>query len=139
MGRSDGTWRPLIDFQQLCVVKKYSGYKVNQPFSLQTCDINKRKNKFSFDLESGLIYLIENQFCVTAPSGNNARLRVGVCDEENTDQIWNFDEKTGQIYLRKNRRSCIVVSSIDEGFLENSRQWLKISHKCYSNTFGIFQ
>ena len=51
----DRTWRPLVGFPDYCVVKKYSGYSVGQPYALGPCNANKRKSLFAYNPETGFL------------------------------------------------------------------------------------
>merc|ERR1711907_328887 len=135
----DNTWRPLLGFPSKCVTKKYKAYSVGQPYAMMECNASKRKTQFAYNATSGLIHHSSdreewNSFCVRAEDGNNSRLRVANCDEDDSKQVWGFDSNNGHVYLRSNRKSCIVVGSI--GASEDV--WMKISNKCATNTWGGF-
>ena len=117
-------------------------YVIGQPFAVVNCNPDKRKSKFSYDKTTGLIShssdKIEwnNNFCVQASEGNNSRLRVGVCDENDLSQVWDFDSLNGHVYLRADRKRCVVVGPIGS---EDGAVWMKISNKCSSSVWGSFE
>ena len=135
---ADKTWRPLLGFPDMCVIKKYSQYSVEQPFALETCNPDKRKTQFAYDDSTGLLSHDSdktqwNNFCVQAADGNNSRLRVAECDASDMFQVWDFDKLNGHVYLRGDRKKCVVVGPVGG---EGSDPWMKISNKCASNTWG---
>ena len=145
----DMTWRPLLGYPDMCVIKKYSSYQVDQPFSLKTCNPTKRKSWFAYNETTGLIshgsdHNGWNQFCVRAEDGNNSRLKVAVCDANDASQVWDFDVRNAHVYLRADRKRCAVVQPIafdDDGNAideANFEGWMKISNKCYTQSFGFF-
>ena len=135
----DNTWRPILGFPTKCVTKKYTKYSVGQPYALMECDPSKRKTKFAYNADSGLLHHQSdkeewNNFCVRAEDGNNSRLRVADCNENDPSQVWDYDSNNGHIYLRNDRKRCIVVGSIGA----SDDAWMKISNRCATNTWGRF-
>jgi hypothetical protein len=133
----DGTWRPLLGFPDMCVIKKYSSYSVGQPYEVSICNPNKRKTKFAYDAETGFLRHQSdktewNNFCVKANDNNNSRLVVAVCDANDATMTWDYDSLNGHVHLRSDRKRCIVVGPIP------GDSWMKISNKCATNAFGRF-
>ena len=137
----DGTWRPLLGFPEMCVIKKYSQYFVGQPYALVECNPSKRKTKFAYDEATGFLKHNSdktewNNFCVRAEENNNSRLRVADCDANDPQMVWDYDDKSGHVYLRADRKKCIVVGPV--GIEGDEELWMKISNKCANNVWGKF-
>ena len=142
----------------MCVINKYHAYAVDQPYALVECNPKKRKSKFAFDEDTGLLHHQSdrtewNNCCVRALDINNSRLKVAVCDASDENQVWAYDKLNGHVYLRADRKRCIVVgpigyddeesndySSGDVGSSDDDSDvqslWMKISNKCGSNIWG---
>ena len=126
----------------MCVIKKYNSYSVGQPFVLQECNVEKRKSKFFYTESTGLISHESdrtewNDFCVQAQDGNDSRLKVAVCDQNDASQVWDFDSLNQHVHLRAGRRRCVVAGPIGE--VDGGAVWMKISNKCASNSWGTFE
>ena len=72
---------------------------------------------------------------------NNSRLRVAVCNDDDPSMVWDYDKLNGHVYLRADRQRCIVVGPIGHVGADQTleaTQWMKISNKCRTNTWGRF-
>jgi len=56
INEEDNTWRPLLGFPTMCVTKKYRQYSVGQPYAMMECDNTKRKTKFAYNADTGLLH-----------------------------------------------------------------------------------